>query len=99
MHHQERNTDQYIYIYIYSEEKSLSLIFKLNQRASNVPSQYMGYIQDNECYVKANRLHRMVSIPSECVGGLEQKLHTFPSVILLSFMTIHIVNQEDSFAI
>ena len=43
----------------FSEEKSMSLLFKLNQRASNVPSQYMGYIQDNECYVKANRLHEM----------------------------------------
>ena len=43
----------------FSEEKSLSLLFKLNQRESNVPSQYMGYIQDNECYVKANRLHQM----------------------------------------
>jgi len=47
------------WILFFQKKKACPCYSKLNQRASNVPSQYMGYIQDNECYVKANRLHQM----------------------------------------
>ena len=82
--------------HFFLEEKSLTLIFIKNQRTSNMPSQYMGYIQDNEA-VDINFSSSLQKLQhNRAERGLEQKLHTFPiSQKYIIHMTISTVNQKE----